>query len=392
MLQFMGEVLQVVGVAIKSAKRTIRRPFFWVLVLLAIGSLASIVVSIWSVQPFGVVGLLYLIALAGMAFMLWRDMGPHRVVLWLRRFHGKHPARFPMHRAFAAVGFNWFLVMTIQDSRFKYSLLTGISRSIGVVIFGLLWIGVPVFLVSLAIAARLLNISSAEQIAGRSLEQALLLALTSLIGGLMLLVTLGPYTFFRARLRGVQRLRKATAARSVKRLANKVHQRKLSPLLGLKIYKCDDDFWRDTVIAALDECDAVVLDISDVNENVAWELRQSFDRLGPERIILAYAVDLAAYQADSTDPSEDQLDRVAALTSSEAVARFVFCPYPEPMPLGKAAQYVRYELTVDVASSIQHAMVLAFDPEESGQKPSIEALPQAQESTDPSVGLSQPAR
>lgn len=41
---------------------------------------------------------------------------------------------------------------------------------------------------------------------------------------------------------------------------------------GLRLIKCEEHQWQDAVESALESCQAVVIDLSEFNENIAWEI------------------------------------------------------------------------------------------------------------------------
>ena len=52
------------------------------------------------------------------------------------------------------------------------------------------------------------------------------------------------------------------------------------------VIRCSDADWRDCVRALLAEASLVVLDVTGSTENIDWEIRQSFDELGSDRVLL----------------------------------------------------------------------------------------------------------
>jgi len=87
------------------------------------------------------IGLLGFWPAVGMFWRFARKLGSDRVVVWLRRFHQNEPYRFPLPKYLTILGGSHFQVATIQDSNFKYSFLTGSTRSL------LLMVGIQVLLV-----------------------------------------------------------------------------------------------------------------------------------------------------------------------------------------------------------------------------------------------------
>src|SRR5262249_46156567 len=55
---------------------------------------------------------------------------------------------------------------------------------------------------------------------------------------------------------------------------------------GIVLVRCKDDFWREAISTAIENADAVVIDVSDPSQNVLWELKEALGRLPPESILL----------------------------------------------------------------------------------------------------------
>jgi len=55
--------------------------------------------------------------------------------------------------------------------------------------------------------------------------------------------------------------------------------------------KFPDKVWRDGIDFCLRNADAVVIDLTDVSENVEWEIATAFRLVGPEKIMLTWTVD-----------------------------------------------------------------------------------------------------
>jgi hypothetical protein len=57
--------------------------------------------------------------------------------------------------------------------------------------------------------------------------------------------------------------------------------------IGLDVIKCDDNIWRDVVNDALSKSAVAVIDVSELTDNIRWELKQALNHLGEEHIVLA---------------------------------------------------------------------------------------------------------
>ena len=60
------------------------------------------------------------------------------------------------------------------------------------------------------------------------------------------------------------------------------------------ILRCQDHFWRDIVQLCLENASAVVIDVTEVSENVIWELKTALHLLAPQSIILACGLGVGA--------------------------------------------------------------------------------------------------
>jgi len=134
---------------------------------------------------------------------------------------------------------------------------------------------------------------------------------------------------------------------------------------GLKIFKCGDDYWMDAVTLLLSRCDAAIIDISNLNENMRWELSQCADQLDGSKLILAYAVPPDRYP---DDPSNALVDEIETLIGEIRLREVIFWPYPEPFvpvkeKFGIVSSDIDFDFDFDVADTLETAMDMALERE-----------------------------
>lgn len=272
--------------------------------------------------PFGLLGLLLALAAAWLAL---RRTGADRVVIWLRRFHQHEPSRFGLSKELTFLGVSRFQVATIQDSKFQYSFLTGTVRTLPWIIFAQLVLVLPAFGAATFVVTRLTGLPRA----GEKLGLYPSLGIVGLTLVILATVVL-PLALVAIRKRGFVALRRTQAVPSIVRWMNRVQSGIGHFMPGLKIFRCGDDFWMDAVRAMLERCDAAIIDISDLNENMRWELGQCSQQVEDAKLILAYAVPPANYPEE---PSEDLVAEVATQIGEDRLQQVNFWPYPEPLDL-----------------------------------------------------------
>jgi hypothetical protein len=275
-------------------------------------------------------GLLLIIAVASAV----RLMRPRRIVLWLRRFHQMDPSRYPIQQLMDEVGTGWFHIATIQDRRFKYSLLTGLGNSMGTVTF-LALVSLVLGLLFSPVASVAMHGVNIYEFSEWPIEvrrawvqehRATFPIFAALFVVFCIIAVVLPSAILLARLKGTYRLMARNAARSLERWCRKVESGRHKPLIGLNVFKCGDGFWQEAVIALLENCDGAILDVTDLNDNTRWELREAHRRLGTDGLILSYAVDPKFYPIG---PSEQLMEQVAEVIGAEAALRIIWFCYPE---------------------------------------------------------------
>lgn len=302
-------------------------------------------------------GLLGIFPAIGFFWRLFRKLGADQVVVWLRRFHQHEPSRFPLPKYLSILGANRFQVSTIQDSKFNFSLLTGATRSI----LGLAALQVPLtfvyLLIAIVITDRFFDWLQPERAPFGLLENVVIVLMVPLVG----IVLYGPIAYWIVRRRGAVRLKTAKDLVRIEKWIDRVHSGIGHTMPGLKIFKCDDDFWMDAVRTMLSRSDAAILDISDLNENMRWELGQCADLIQKDKLILAFAVRPEFYPGD---PEEELVAQIEQLIGTAKLQEVLFWGYPEPLELINGKPKIDEELEEIVNESLAIALGIALDGEQ----------------------------
>jgi hypothetical protein len=182
-------------------------------------------------------------------------------VVWLRRFHRQQHRSFQkiLEQACSFVG----IPITIQDSSFRFSMSMANVR-IGTIA----WFGVATLLILSFITMPRITVDFVVIVASGALVAVMAFS----------------------RKLGYTHLRQSNAEERTFRLFTKIHAHK-GNRGGVVILKCEDSFWRDVVSLAIQNADAVIVDVTESSENVIWELRTAVGAKSPENILLAYEKD-----------------------------------------------------------------------------------------------------
>lgn len=339
---FVGLAVSIVGFLVKAVTTAIglSDPF----------SVRGFARSMASGLPFAFLALPF----GGMLFWSFaRSSGATKVVVWLRRFHQQEPSRFPLPKYFTMVGTGRFQVATIQDTRFKTAYITGVTRSVLAMAGIQVLLVIPFLILSLYITIKLLGFSVTP--GGGAM-------VTALVAGVLTLVLqtafVAPIFVFIVRRRGVVALKDGADVARATAWIDRVHSGVGHFLPGLKIFKCGDDFWEQAVAALLARCDAAIIDVSELNQNMRWELRQCLSLLGPERVIVTYGVSPDRYP---DDPDEVLVKRLEAEIGRDLLEKVLFWPYPEPLPVERGKPVVDEALGAEVYVSLKLAMDHVLD-------------------------------
>jgi hypothetical protein len=82
-----------------------------------------------------------------------------------------------------------------------------------------------------------------------------------------------------------------------------------------------NDAWRSAIKLCLDEVDCVVIDITDMSENVAWEVGAVYSRLPPEAVLLIWEYDPRQPADNAGSIPAALLDRLSLVVPREKIER-----------------------------------------------------------------------
>lgn len=189
-----------------------------------------------------------------------------RLIVWLRRFNISWIQAFNFYRALNVACLGFGIPITIQDASIQFSwyrLLVEIKRE-------------PIlrwFFVFLLICIGLFCILPEYWV------HPLAISIWIIIVGIMI---------SRAYPRALLPLNAETAHNQILDLIRKI-QCKEGLYYGVTVIRCDDDFWREVVELALSNADIALVDVTEITENLKWEIEQSIQKLEPEAVILLFA-------------------------------------------------------------------------------------------------------
>ena len=231
-----------------------------------------------------------------------RRLHTGNLVLWLRRFHGR-PIRgisFPAVLGLACGGLA--IPVTLQDDQYRYSLQAGHYRSLSLRFFLLMNLGLPFLVIAFVLLFFLIQL-----FASPSTKDALMLGATLILvpGSVALLVLM----VRRRRSLGVFRLRQTNLDTELRALLHSLRSdsRRVPGFDGLVVIKVPDESWRTAVLITLEQCALVVIDVTELNDNLTWELSAAVTRLSPDKIVIACAMSDRESEAECRKQSSTPL-------------------------------------------------------------------------------------
>ena len=54
----------------------------------------------------------------------------------------------------------------------------------------------------------------------------------------------------------------------------------------MEVIRCTDESWQECVLTVLRKADLVIIDNVDTSENIDWEIQQSSEQVGAERVLM----------------------------------------------------------------------------------------------------------
>jgi hypothetical protein len=214
------------------------------------------------------------------------------VIVWLRRFHVRRSKTFGalLERASTGVAHP----MTLQDSSYSAS-YTAASAGSGLLIVGLILLWLPgAVVVSLLVFAEF----------GPSSDGTLVVALIAFTAVMVRVVAAV------MRRLGFRTVSDDDARQELATIIRNRGRGRRRPVLGVEVLKVRDAAWTDLVQQGLAGAVLAVLDVTEVTDNIRWELATALRSLGAERIILAVegaAADPTRIWRDVVAPVQDRL-------------------------------------------------------------------------------------
>jgi hypothetical protein len=210
--------------------------------------------------------------------------------------------------------------ITLQDSSFRTSYIAGLNQL--VLIFPIT-LGVGGLVVTFG---AFLVWASVERLGGSSSEAiASAIVAAALLTGTSVLIAKRIFETH-----GFKTVKARGALDFVRSLLARIRRRK-GLASGVLILKTSDDSWKDVVSLALRGADAVVIDISELTNNLIWELVKASELLPARSIILASATE-AGKPAQLVAEVERRLNEVFA-DGTRSQIQILFYPAFNP-PLG----------------------------------------------------------
>ena len=278
--------------------------------------------ALWRALAWAVgVNLVLLLLMGGISFPVGLMLGfyvylkhsqGNAVVLWFRRFHTGMVRRtkfnWLLSRALRGIGAS----ASIQDSSFRYSYWVSPGRML---LSYFAWNALLLACAALSIFAVVplwikLNLKSDPGLVILVVLAIMLIAAT--------------YMEFRyLRKRAYVRLQEHEWAGSLDKLLSRIVQRK-GVRYGTVLIRCEDSFWQQAVCQALAKATAAIIDVSEISENVVWELKTVLANLPPSCIILAFPA-----EGGTPEVLPDVFrSRLAELMDTEAITSCALFGYP----------------------------------------------------------------
>lgn len=219
--------------------------------------------------------LLFLVAQNFVTRGFWRVGGSGKVVLWLRRFHRRDLRRFPFGSLLSEAMSKLGTPVTIQDSTYSSTFNAILSKGT-LAMFGA--IGFSVFIsIMVVILCTGLFMALLGDLENRNDWSVGLLGLS--------MPLIAVWTFVRTiRRLGYKKLRQRTALVKTDDFCRRV--RAGCGAHALQIWRCGDTFWQDVVTRILEQSDAVVMDVTELGDNLMWEIGTLRSKVPAGRVIL----------------------------------------------------------------------------------------------------------
>jgi hypothetical protein len=219
----------------------------------------------------------------GIIYVFWGTARGDKLVLWLRRFHMRRKGGLGFGRLLEQAASGLGFAVTVQDSVVKRSFDMGLS-------------GLHVlFFLMLAVMYVLLLVF-------RDLFQDRVWIALLLFTALPVAICLPFYLRH-----SVMDLKPETAQNKVLRLVRKIETKRGWHTSGIFLVRCGESFWQQVVELFIASASVVVIDATEISDNVIWELQTALRLIGPSSIVLAYGVNEGAAREFPSERREDLL-------------------------------------------------------------------------------------
>ncbi len=197
-----------------------------------------------------------------------------RILVWCRRFRPSYGRQFRFHRALATACSGIAYPITIQDSSYPASLMGSFS--------GRGWFLLPaailVFYAGLIVVAMPSLTLLPEHLSKQGFG----------VGFIAISVAIPLLALKAYRRLGYRAYRGPDARRQVRAELEAINAGRRGGTMGVEVVQCDDAGWRDVVTEALSVADVAVIDVSDLSENLRWELDEAIAALTTARVIIVH--------------------------------------------------------------------------------------------------------
>jgi hypothetical protein len=187
------------------------------------------------------------------------DLRGDKLVVWLRRFHRRRPKGLRFDQLLISSCKGLGIPLTVQDSSFKSSFDEAMPR-----------LEVPLFIWSCVLTAWLVGFIKPP------------------VAVLLAIFVFPILIFLWAGRAGYHDLAPETAREETLGLIREIRERRgKHGDDSVLIVRCQDSFWRDIVQLSLRNASSAVIDVTEISENVIWELKTALREMAPESITLA---------------------------------------------------------------------------------------------------------
>lgn len=119
-------------------------------------------------------------------------------------------------------------------------------------------------------------------------------------------------------------------------------------MAGVVVLRVPDERWQTAVVHLLRACDLVIVDLTDLTENIAWELSAALKEHPPERILIT-----ARMKNGATDEEVRRSLQTALCNASSALLASRFQVFVYPDNVGRSRVFVAHDAENGLRNAIQ---------------------------------------